>query len=299
MGKRGGGKRRVSDGDPTTSSGLHTSLSLREEANGKKQSHHNAKSILKLKHLQHLAEWSTAEASIPSLGALLGHRFAEFGEALGISPDYSLFPCQRCETILQPGLNCSVRIEKNRAKRRRRSKTYTPTKNNVVYTCHFCSHRNLKRGTPKGYIRDKAPSKAKPSLKPFKGGDSTVQKCEDAEKSDVNKVASYVAIETRSPLISHTCSSISLTDAPPTPLAMTGAKLLDSKRRKRKKPGPKESADESLIRSSAKAEPEKGSGTTSRKRRKSWTSLKEIAATEENERNQIQRLKDFSIPFLL
>jgi len=93
MGKRGGQKRE-SNGGATPSFGLHTSLSLREEASGRKQSH-NPKSLLKLKHLQNLAEWATNEASIPSLGAFFGCRFAEFGEALGIRPDPSLFPCQR------------------------------------------------------------------------------------------------------------------------------------------------------------------------------------------------------------
>lgn len=98
MGKRGGQKRESNAG-VTYSSGLHTSLSLREAASGRKQSH-NPKSLLKLKHLQNLAEWSTKEASIPSLGAFFGCRFAEFGEALGIRPDPFLFPCQRLDCAL-------------------------------------------------------------------------------------------------------------------------------------------------------------------------------------------------------
>jgi len=98
MGKRGGQKRET-NADATSSSALHTSLSLREEASGRKQSP-NPRSLLKLKHLQNLAEWATKEASIPSLGAFFGCRFTEFGEALGILLDPSLFPCQRLACAL-------------------------------------------------------------------------------------------------------------------------------------------------------------------------------------------------------
>ncbi|XP_021768145.1 uncharacterized protein LOC110732504 isoform X2 [Chenopodium quinoa] len=166
MGKRGKGR----ENGASSSSGFHTSLTLREEASGKKQSH-NSKAILKHKHLQSLAQWAAGlgqgngkdEPSVGCLGAFFGRRFAEFGESLGIAPDPSFFSCQRCETILQPGSNCTIRIEKNRAKSQRRSKTKTPTQNNVVYTCHFCLHRNLKRGTPKGHMKDLTPSKPRSS----------------------------------------------------------------------------------------------------------------------------------------
>lgn len=73
-------------------------LTLREESSGRKQikgGSINAKSMLKLQHLQKLATWASGDASIPSLGAFFGHRFAAGGEALGVLPDPSLFPCQR------------------------------------------------------------------------------------------------------------------------------------------------------------------------------------------------------------
>ncbi|KAL2920923.1 Ribonuclease P protein subunit rpr2 [Bienertia sinuspersici] len=299
MGKRG--KGRANEGNPT--SGFHTSLSLREEASGKKQSH-SSKSILKLKHLQNLAQWAAAQsggkddASLGCLGAFFGRRFAEFGESLGIPPDPSLFPCQSCETILQPGFNCTVRIEKNRAKVRRRSKTKTPTQNNVVYTCSFCSFRNLKRGASKGYKKEITGSKAT-SSKP-KSAKPATPKCATAEKSNVSivktdeiveksDVKTDKASEAPSSLISEVSSS-----PKDSSLATSGAKLLDSKRRKRKKPGPKETAGESMV-SSAQAEIEKCSGTS--KRKKPWTSLKDIAESEKLERDQ--RFKNFSIPFVL
>ncbi|MCD9643467.1 hypothetical protein HAX54_030976 [Datura stramonium] len=141
------------------------SITLREESGGKnKQSHVNAKSMLKLEHIKNLATWASVEASIPSLGAFFGQRLASSAESLGVPPDPSLFTCQRCESILQAGYNCTARIEKNKRKARKKRKTSgIPPKNCVVYECHFCSHRNLKRGTPRGYMKDLYPAKPKTS----------------------------------------------------------------------------------------------------------------------------------------
>lgn len=72
-----------------------SSVTLREESIGKKQSNVNAKSMLKLDHLKCLATWASAEASIPSLGALFGHRLAATAEALGVPSDPLPFSCQR------------------------------------------------------------------------------------------------------------------------------------------------------------------------------------------------------------
>uniref|UniRef100_A0A803LU55 Uncharacterized protein n=1 Tax=Chenopodium quinoa TaxID=63459 RepID=A0A803LU55_CHEQI len=312
MGKRGKGR----ENGASSSSGFHTSLTLREEASGKKQSH-NSKAVLKHKHLQSLAQWAAGlgqgkgkdEPSVGYLGALFGRRFAE------------------CETILQPGSNCTIRIEKNRAKRQRRSKTKTPTQNNVVYTCHFCLHRNLKRGTPKGHMKDLTPSKpisskpksvisakkSKTNISNVKIGKEEISKVitakaneenlnkvitakaneeklnkditDKGDKENFSKVITDEATEAPAPAISNVCSS--LTDAPTSSLAESGAKLLDSKRRKRKKPGLKRSTEETMV-SSAPAEIEKGSGAL-KKRKKSWTTLKDIAESEKHDRNQRKR----------
>ncbi|KAJ8428480.1 hypothetical protein Cgig2_029933 [Carnegiea gigantea] len=288
MGKRGGQKRESNAG-VTSSSGLHTSLCLREAASGRKQSH-NPKSLLKLKHLQNLAEWATKEASIPSLGAFFGCRFAEFGEALGIRADPSLFPCQSCETLLQPGFNCTVRIEKNQVKRRhRRGKAKAPTQNNVVYACNFCSHRNLKRGTPKGHMREICP---KTNLPPkLKAGNPTAQSSDNGEKSNTEKAEAQEAFETPSPTTDNVIRSLTDSEATSAP------KLLDSNRSKRKKAGSKGSTDQSLVGSGLADAKNDGVTNTSRKRRKSWSTLKEIARSEELERNQ--RLQKLPIPFRL
>ncbi|XP_008238833.1 PREDICTED: uncharacterized protein LOC103337456 [Prunus mume] len=183
MGRRGGAKRTGN-----TAYGSNNTISLREELTGKKQTKGpavNAKSALKLEHLQRLAVWAGGETSVPSLGAFFAHTLASAQEALGVPPDPSLFTCQRCETILQPGLNCTVRIEKNRSKKRRKSKKPTSfSQNNVVYTCHFCSHRNLKRGTPHGHMKVICPTKTKTTLK-LKPAKSISQKFVSSKKSIV------------------------------------------------------------------------------------------------------------------
>ncbi|BFG31727.1 hypothetical protein CerSpe_180010 [Prunus speciosa] len=183
MGRRGGAKRTGN-----TAYGSNNTISLREELTGKKQTKGpavNAKSALKLEHLQRLAVWAGGEASVPSLGAFFAHTLASAQEALGVPPDPSLFTCQRCETILQPGLNCTVRIEKNRSKKRRKSKKPTSlSQNNVVYTCHFCSHRNLKRGTPRGHMKVICPTKTKTTSK-LKPAKSISKKFASSKKSIV------------------------------------------------------------------------------------------------------------------
>ncbi|XP_042015573.1 uncharacterized protein LOC121763588 [Salvia splendens] len=97
------------------------------------------------------------------------------------------FKFQRCESILQSGNNCSVRIEKNKSSKGRhgRIKSKATVQNNIVYRCHFCSHQNTMRGTPNGYVKEKCLPKPKPApgLKkvreshPSSGNATTTVKC--------------------------------------------------------------------------------------------------------------------------
>nr|GLL44910.1 uncharacterized protein LOC109166698 [Ipomoea trifida]GMD76391.1 uncharacterized protein LOC109166698 [Ipomoea batatas]GMD81080.1 uncharacterized protein LOC109166698 [Ipomoea batatas] len=58
-------------------------ITPRQKPKGNKQSHVNAKLMLKLEHIKNLAVWASGEASIPSLGAFFGNRLAASSEALG------------------------------------------------------------------------------------------------------------------------------------------------------------------------------------------------------------------------
>ncbi|XP_057462944.1 uncharacterized protein LOC130753039 isoform X1 [Actinidia eriantha] len=275
MGKKGSYKKT-----PNPSSGSQHSISLREESSGKRQTSVNVKSMLKLEHAQNLAVWAASEASIPSLGAFFGHRLAALGEALGSSPDPSLFPCQRCESILQPGYNCTVRIEKNAAKaKHRRRKPNISTKNNVVYKCHFCSHRNLKRGTPQGHMKELCPPKAKPSLK-SEPSHSTILKPVNSEEGATGNIEVKKTDEIASPT---------------TPSVRTGTTLLEGKRRKRNRSGSKKVAESES--NSAAIDAETCGSTSNKRKRKSWTSLKEIAESGEHDNNR--NLTNITIPFLI
>ncbi|PNY12120.1 3-ketoacyl-CoA synthase, partial [Trifolium pratense] len=98
-----------------------------------------------------------------------------------------LFCCQ-CETILHPGFNSTVRIEKNRSKAKHRNKKYgSIAQNNVVYKCHFCSHQNLKRGTPKGHLKKICPIKDKPSFESTPATKPIVCESSKLEKHIVSK----------------------------------------------------------------------------------------------------------------
>ncbi|KAI7993233.1 hypothetical protein LOK49_LG11G00458 [Camellia lanceoleosa] len=289
MGKKGANKKA-----PSLTSGSQASITLREESSGKKQPNVNGKSMLKLKHLENLAVWANGEASIPSLGAFFGHQLAALGESLGSSSNPSLFPCQRCESILQPGYNCTVRIEKNTAKARHRHKSSSiSTQNSVVYKCLFCSHRNLKRGTPRGHTKKICPSKAKPSFKLEPSHPMVIKsiKLEEVatgnkEVKKVDKIASP-AITTDDPVID--------SPAPATPYVRTGPTLLEAKRRKRNRSGAKKAVESES--NSATTVAENSVSAANKRKRKSWTSLKEIA--ESSEHGNSQNLSNLTIPFFI
>ncbi|KAF3966831.1 hypothetical protein CMV_009105 [Castanea mollissima] len=308
MGKRGGGGggsgNKKSAQKLSSSNGFHNPISLREEITGKKQTKGgnsiNSKSMLKLEHLQKLATWASGEAAIPSLGALFGQRLAAVTEATGAPLNHSLFCCERCETILQPGFNCTVRIEKNRAKaRHRRKKTNGFTQNNVVYKCYFCSHWNLRRGTPKGHVKEICPSKAKTSLK-SEPAKSRLQKSpslvvtrgkDDTYKT--NEIASP-ALAMENPTTNGPVTPlVPTTDSPVTPLVSSGSTLLEARRRKRNRSALKKPAG---PENSTPIDVEK-TVSSNKRRRKSWTSLKEIA--ESTDYVSSRNITNLAIPLFI
>ncbi|KAL2533372.1 RNAse P [Abeliophyllum distichum] len=291
MGRKGTNTKRH---NAASRSQPQISMTVREESTGKKQGNVNAKTMLNLDHLKNLAIWASGEAVIPSLGAFLGERLAASNEALSIHADPSLFLCERCESILQPGQNCTVRIEKNNAKMRcRRKKMKISTQNNVVYRCHFCSHRNLLRGTSKAYMKEICTRKAKPPSKP----DPTkfdVQKCPilpkvastNIEANEVNTVGLPIAAAVEGPS----------TSSPATPLPRTGISILESKRRKRSRSSIKKvSQTES---SPADVNAENTVSASNKRKKKSWTSLKDIAESSKNNDNY-QKLTNLTIPIFI
>ncbi|KAI3870111.1 hypothetical protein MKX03_021584 [Papaver bracteatum] len=332
--KKGGGFVNGSSsnqgGGLTLRQQIHGSNNQKKKIGGSSSntSNNERRSILKTKHLEKLGLWA-ADASIPPLGAFFGQRLASSCESLGTPVDPSLLLCQRCESILQPGSNCTVRIEKNGSKKKKRRKTSSvPPQNNVVYTCHFCTHRNLKRGTSKSHMKEILPPRRKKAksdekrlnlvkAKAVEGKldmnleaivcpenvagfkeDVAAQICSSSEKAiegnnERGKIAEelvpseYIPIE-----MSEATAPAASEKTPVTPLNKVPMLLLDSKRRKRTKSHNKQDANES---NSPTTDAEKVSTSSNKRRRKSWSSLKELA--EANERkNDIANLK---IPFCL
>lgn len=241
--------------------------------------------MLKLKHLENLAIWAARECVIGSLGAVYGRRFAELGDGLGVEGEAGLVSCQRCETILQPGFNCKVRIEKNQAKKpRREMKRLSAMENNVVYTCHFCSHKNLKRGTPKGHIKGITPPKPMmpAAAKPL------AQKVSVMEQTTVSETQVKEKGDEASPVMTKSVE----VDCPVTPSVKPHASLLLDSKRKRKALGFKKTADPEI--SLPMADTEKTSETSRKRKRKSWTTLKEIAKSSEHER--VQKISSVVVP---
>ncbi|XP_059276201.1 uncharacterized protein LOC132030539 [Lycium ferocissimum] len=323
--------------------GVGGSITLRQElelGGKKKQSHVNPKSMLKLDHIKNLATWASGEASIPSLGPFFGQRLAASTELLGVPPDPSLFTCQRCESILQAGYYCTARIEKNKRKARKKHKTSgIPPKNCVVYECHFCSHRNLKRGTPRGYVKTLFPAKPKTSrADPAKSAtrkseqldtlgasidkarvnptESAMRKCEqldplvacigkaqvDPTESAIQKSEQFEASVSSTDKDNKTdvvVSSEIVGDdpmaSPATPLpTVPVTSLLDSKRMKRNRTGSKKKVEPQDGSSTTDAE--KTVATSSKRKKKSWRSLKEIA---ESQSSNSRNFSNISVPFIL
>ncbi|KAL1294916.1 hypothetical protein HN51_055761 [Arachis hypogaea] len=275
MGKQGGGTK-----NPACQP--HTPVSLREEATGKihKKPRATTRSLVEVEHLEKIAVWASHEAQIPSLGAFYGQRLATVAEANGITPDSSLITCHRCETVLHPGINSTVRIEKNRSKHRGKHKH---SQNNVVYKCHFCLHHNVKRGTPKGHMKGLCPSKTKtssvstPATKPI---------THESSKSGKGIIGEDNTKEADAFASSVTDKDVSVVDSPATPSSVSAT---TSKKRKSKK---------TLEASSASVESEasKTQGTASKKRKRSWTSLKKLVQSNDHDNSDDANLK---IPFLL
>ncbi|KAI3830496.1 hypothetical protein MKW98_030659 [Papaver atlanticum] len=117
---------------------------------------------------------------------------------MGTPIDSSLFLCQRCESILQPGSNCTVRIVKNgtKKKKKQRKNSSVRPQNKVVYTCNFCLHRNLKRGTLKNQMKGILPAGLKVSGSSTKRRNSWSSLKELAEsnvhKNDIAAIANLI-----------------------------------------------------------------------------------------------------------
>lgn len=303
---------RQKKGGGTLNPRMVQGTTLREENTGKRNV--DSASMLKMEHLQKLATWAGGEANVPPLGALFGRQLASNAEAEGVA--LKTFLCERCESVLQPGFNCTIRIEKNMKKKRRRNKSqsHIPSQNNVVYKCHFCSHPNSMRGTQKGYVKDLLRSRPDANSNVQPSG-KVISTCEKKKICSLNKVAGNFKNELDEKKILNqnaaslpsvtdsitelTCQiprdadveQISVEKSPVTPLL----KLLDSSKKKRKA-RPTHGTDDGT--GSATLNSGEGTGGSSRRKRKGgWSSLKKIA--ESNEAGSSRTISNFVIPLVL
>ncbi|CAH8381868.1 unnamed protein product [Eruca vesicaria subsp. sativa] len=247
----------------------------------------NLKSVLRHEHLKSLALWSTGgDTPIPSLATFFGRRLAADGEASDIPHDPDLFSCQRCETVLQPGFNCNVRIEKVSASKKKHMRRYKKKpnmflpQNNVVYYCNFCSHRNLKRGTAKGLMKEIYPPKPK----------TTRQRPNmDKEKMVVvpQEIQSNILPSSPERRCENDLENV-LENAPKPMLTLEREKRI--RKSKSKKPIEPESVPEKKTTVG-------GGGGSNKRKRKAWTGMKELSETTTTKSSS--RAVNFKIPFQL
>ncbi|KAL6883759.1 hypothetical protein ACP4OV_011173 [Aristida adscensionis] len=159
-----GKKNHGGCGASTPARAAGQALSLREESSRKTRV--DEASVLRVKHLQWLAAWTGGDAGVgpdSPVGALLGRRLAASAEASGAPLCATAFLCQRCETVLKPGFNCTVRIKKNKKKAKRWKKS-SCCQNCVAYTCNLCGDQNLILGSGKGAIKSLLSSRRQASI---------------------------------------------------------------------------------------------------------------------------------------
>jgi len=173
--------------------------------------------------------------------------------------------------------------------RHKQKKSGNITQNNVVYKCHHCLYQNLKRGTPKGHIKGICPSKVKSSLEstpPSKSISSDSYEIEKgiASKDEVNEINVFPSRVV--------AKDVTLMETQSTSSSTNTRTLLEGKRRRH---------DSTFSNDIIKTTNMSGKGanpvsTSSKRRRKSWMSLKEIAQSNEHKNSQIGNL---TIPFFL
>ncbi|KAJ0963795.1 hypothetical protein J5N97_028917 [Dioscorea zingiberensis] len=296
MGKKVGNKDRPAS-NPSIQQGQ--SMTLREENSGKKDA--SVSSILRIQHLQKLAKWAGGEAGVPPLGALFGYRLAANAEAAGVPLDSSCFLCQRCETMLQPGFNCTIRIEKNVKNKGRRNKSVSTSKNNMVYTCHFCSYRNVKWGTPTDHVKGLLASRPKAN------SSKNRQHSAGHNKALVTKTAwdqkpqekTSAVLDPNSELKSMTPKKVgaNMENMPVDEKTADSVPPLEKSLSASKKKRKASKSHQSELSSSVGIDSGKGTGDSTKRRRKSWSSLKEIS--ESNDLQKTRNLSNIVIPFHL
>ncbi|CAM6013391.1 unnamed protein product [Sphagnum balticum] len=172
--------------------GDYTPESLRQQqqgaarGGGSGQQHQAASSNptawMRAEHLMRLASWASTE--VPPLGALLGMRVASMCQSAAfLPPDISPnVTCQWCESVLKPGMNCSIRV--TRPKKKRKAGKYGSV-NNITYICHFCKKGSATPGTPKEHVKTKrAQAFARARLTAL--GSSQTNVVTDASKNSVS-----------------------------------------------------------------------------------------------------------------
>ncbi|PKA52571.1 hypothetical protein AXF42_Ash001552 [Apostasia shenzhenica] len=250
------GRRRKKD-TTNPKQGICQRARLRVDIASKKDT--DVISILKFKHLQRLATWAGGVGGIPPLSALFGWKLAANAEASGIPMDKSSVLCQRCECVLQPGFNCTIRIEKSKNKKKQPNNSCTLPQNNIIYKCNFCSHINLFRGTAKGHMKDLISTR---NMKP--------------DNVSISKLD---------------CSRAQHLSDPSTPITSLQKPVIFSNKNK-KMSGLKQRKLKLNGNSSEVIESSKGS---TRKKRKTWSSLKDKVEEAESSVRTIS----FSNPFFM
>jgi hypothetical protein len=161
-----------------------------------------------------------------------------------------------------------------------------------VYTCHFCSHRNLKRGTAKGHVKKICSTKVKSSLESTPATKPIVDESSKSEKKIVIKDEAGKINAFGSEVVAEDSTLMDGLHTPQRQSTSTPT-MLEGKKRSRNSSAFKNTFQTPSM--SARVEGAKTQSTSSKRRKRSWTSLKEIAQSK-HDNSQVASL---TIPFFL
>ena len=149
----------------------------------------------------------------------------------------------------------------------------------------------MKRGTPKEHIKGICPSKDKSSLESTPSTKSITHESSKLEKGNICKDEANEVDVFASQVVT---KDVSLVDGPATPSSVSTTTSLEGKKRMRNSSTSKKAVE--TVSMSAKSEVSKTQSTASKRRKRSWTSLKEIAQSNNHENSHVANL---TIPFFL
>ncbi|KAF6986730.1 hypothetical protein CFC21_004452 [Triticum aestivum] len=262
------GKKPCSAGPSSASRPMNQAMSLREETSGKTQA--NTPSLLRVQHLQRLGAWATGEAGVGSIGALLGRRFAMDVEVAGI-----------------PGLLSSRKPVSTMLKAEHMNVPTVTTKKGIGHSVTAASQ--LESSSPENYKMEKGAVFSMVDHGQLAAAHKDILQQIEVESANDKCVNGIQPAASKN---STTCEHDVTSQAE----FLAGSNFATPQKNKLAEVASAEAKSASNTRS-ARGDSTQPAGSSRKRARKGWTTLKQIAEKDELERKE--KMDNFVIPFFM